>query len=56
MDHDIWIDPGHVLMALGKDVQVVPQQMDQPIPDQRAGLRADASDSICMFFIQGDGF
>ena len=24
MDHDIWIDAGHVLMALGKDVQVVP--------------------------------
>ena len=24
MDHDIWIDPEHVLMTAGKDVQVVP--------------------------------
>ena len=56
MDHDIWIDPEHVLMTAGKDVQVVPQEKDQPILDRRAGLRADVSDLNCVFIIQEDGF
>ena len=56
MDYDIWIDPRHVLMAPSKDVQVVPQEKDQPILDQKAGLRADVSDLIYAFIVQGDGF
>ena len=33
MDNGIWVDPGHVFVGQGKDVQVVPEEKDQSFLD-----------------------